>query len=170
MNKAITLLVAGTISFSALAQQESIQMTKQQFLETYENMLNQAEKYAQKGSSMSDELMKKNMSPEDYQEYRNQEQEFAEQLNNDLAQCMGIAPEKLTKAKDSFKPKAMLAVMKQCSAKIPESFTMSSLNFAQEPALSEFGACTQEIMTKETGVSVAKYEKCEAELSGDSDY
>lgn len=47
---------------------------------------------------------------------------------------------------------------------------MTSLNFTQEPALAEFSACTQKIMTKETGIPTAKYEKCEAELSGDNDY
>lgn len=170
MNKAITLLVAGALSFSASAKQESIKMTKQQFLETYENMLNQAEEYAQKGRSMSEEMMKKNMSAEDYKNYKDQEAEFEKQSNNQLAKCIGIAPEKLAKAKDTFKPKAMLTVMKQCSSKIPDSFTVTSLNFTQEPALSEFGACTQEIMTKDTGISVAKYEKCEAKLSGENDY
>jgi hypothetical protein len=170
VKKIITLLVTGAISFSAIAQQESIPMTKQQFLETYENMLNQSENYAQKGSSMSDEIMKKNMSAEDYSKYKSQEAEFKKQHSNELAKCIGISPEKLAKAKDGFKPKAMLGVMKQCSSKIPESFNMTSLNFTQEPALAEFGACTQEIMTKETGIPVAKYEKCEAELSGANDY
>lgn len=168
MKKIITLLAACAISFSATAQQESILMTKQQFLETYENMLNQAEKYTQKGSSMSDEIMKKKMSAEDYKKYKVQEEEFEKQHVNELAECIGIAPEKLAKAKDAFKPKAMLGVIKQCSSKIPESFSMTSLDFNQDPALAEFGACTQEVITKETGISVAKYEKCEAKLSGDN--
>jgi hypothetical protein len=170
MKKIITLLVAGTISISVNAQQESISMTKQQFLDIYENMLNQAEKLSQKGSSMSDETMKKNMSAEDYRNYKDQEEELEKQKINELAECIGIAPEKLVKAKDAFQPKTMLDVMKQCSSTIPESFNMSSLDFTQEPALAEFGSCTQAAMTKETGVPVAKYEKCEAELSGDSDY
>jgi hypothetical protein len=170
MKKIITLLVAGSISFSATAQQESIPMTKQQFLQTYENMLNQAEEYAQKGSSMSDEMMKKKMSAEDYSRYKDEEKEFEKQHDKELAKCVGIAPEKLAKAKDSFKPKAMLVVMKQCSSKIPESFNMTSLDFTEEPALADFSDCTQEIMTKQTGIPVAKYEKCDAELSGDNDY
>ena len=170
MKKIITLLVAGTISFSATAQQESIPMTKQQFLQTYENMLSQADKFAQKGSSMSDEMMKKNMSAEDYRNYKDEEEEFEKQHNSELAKCIGIAPETLAKAKDAFQPKAMLDVMKQCSSAIPESFNMTSMDFTQEPALAEFSACTQKAMTKETGIPVAKYEKCDAELSGDSDY
>lgn len=76
MKKIITLLVVGTISLSATAQQESIPMTKQQFLETYENMVSQDKKYAQKGSSMSDEIMKKRLSTEDYSNYKDEEEEF----------------------------------------------------------------------------------------------
>lgn len=170
MKKIITLLVTGAISFSAIAQQESIPMTKQQFLETNENMLNQAEKYAEKGSSMSDAVMKKNMSAENYSKYKVQEEEFEKQNNKELAECIGIAPDKLAKAKAAFKPKAMLGVMKQCSSKIPEHFNMTSLDFTQEPALAEFSACIQEIITKETGIPAAKYKKCEAELSGDNAY
>ena len=170
MKKIIILLVAGTISFSATAQQESIPMTKQQFLQTYENILNQAEKLAQKGSSMSDEIMKKNMSADDYKNYKDEEEAFEKQNDIELAKCIGITPEKLAKAKDELQPKVVLGVMKQCSSAIPASFNMTSMDFTQEPALAKFNACTQEVMTKETGIPVAKYQKCEAKLSGDSDY
>ncbi len=170
MKKILTLLVAGGISLSATAQQESIQMTKQQFLQTYENMLNRADEFAQEDNSMADEIMKKNMSAEDYKQYKAEEEEFEKQQNIELAKCTGIAPEKLAKAKEAFKPTAMLAIVKQCSSKIPESFNMTSLDFNKDPVLAEFRACTLEIMTKETGIPVAKYEKCEAELSGDDDY
>ena len=170
MKKIITLLVAGSISFSVIAQQASIPMTKHQFLETYEKMLNQAEKFSQKGSSISDEIMKKNMSPEDYGNYKDEEEEIEKQHTSELAKCIGIAPMRLAKAKQTFQPKAMLDVMKQCSSKIPESFNMTSMDFTQEPALAEFSACTEDVMTKKTGIPVAKYKKCEAELSGDSDY
>jgi hypothetical protein len=167
MKKIITLLVAGTLSFSVTAQQESIPMTKKQFLDTYENMLNQAEKNSETGCSRTDEVMKKNMPSEDYQKYKNQAKESEQRHNNKLAKCIGITPEKLAKAKEKFKPKAMLIVMKQCSSNIPASFSMTSLDFTKEPALADFGACTQELITKESGISAAKYATCDSELSGD---
>ncbi len=161
----ILFIAAGLSTGTAIAQNDTMQMNKKQFVALYENAL-QARKSMPAGG-MAEEMMRKNLSPEQFEQWKKEEKMFKQEQNQTLADCAGISVDKLNELEEKMTPEFQLSLMKQCSNKLPELINVGASNLHEAPELAEFSACTESLVSKKFGVSAKKIEACRMEFEGE---
>jgi len=137
-------------------------MTKQEFINNQIKMFKQLEEMQSQMSNQTDEIMKAKMPPEEYERFK-QENEVAEQEEiKEAADCLGVSTEKLKAITDNIDSKTLVAAVDACSSNLPESITISGMDWTQVPGLAEYNRCNEEFIAKKSGVPLEKYKKCAA--------
>jgi len=155
----LTLTLFSCVAFS----QSEITMTKQEFIDNQIKMFGQLEARQSEISAQTDELMKSKMSPEEYERFKKENDLAEDKQLAEAAGCLGISTEKLESITKELDSTALLQAVEACSSKLPESITISGVNWAQVPGLADYNKCNEEFIAKKSGVPLEQYKKCAAQ-------
>ena len=159
MRKMSVLVIAASLSVGfAIAQGDATKITKEQFIAMYENAIKS--KSSNSTASMAEEMMRKNLSPDQFADWKKSEKSLRQEENKIIANCAGISLGKFNELEEKITPSVQLSLFKQCSDKLPNSISLGSLGMDQSPELSEFNACVESLASKKFGVSIKKLETC----------
>lgn len=165
MKSTLALIVAGLVSSSAIGQSANMEMTKQQFLDIYENAAANQDKIAEY-QHQNKQRLKDQMPPDVYEQMVAEETEIEKKRKEKIASCAGVSLEKLEQTEENVTPKAMLSLVKQCSNTLPDTIPASeNMDWSRNPALADFIDCTDVAVKKEYGLSLKKLNQCESDLS-----
>lgn len=161
MRTLLATIVLMSVSFVALSQSE-ITLTKQEFIDNQLEMFSQLDAIQTKASADTEQMMKSKMAPEAYEEYQ-KEKDVAEQEEMKLAaDCLGISVEKMESITTSIDSAVLVEATNLCSAKLPDSITISGMDWTDNASLAEYNSCNEQFIADKSGVPLEKYKECAA--------
>lgn len=157
----VAMMIVASLFLSApLDAQTELNFTRQQFVDTQLQMLENIDQAASEAQSARDEILKKNLPPEEYQRLKQEDARLANEEQIAAAKCLGIEIDEIGEIEEKVGPKFQIEVVKACASLLPDSFTLSGVDFASAPALAEYSNCTVERTAKELGFPLEKFAQC----------
>ena len=163
MKKKSLIYLCFTLVASTCVYAQEMTLSKEQFLQMTDQMLSRSEELKAQMQSNTDAQMKQHLSEEQYQQYKADEKMMREEENAQLADCLGISESKLESIKAKVTPQVIGTAVKDCSSKLPNTITMSTLDWSSNPELTDFNACTEEKIADKANVSLAKFQQCSSQ-------
>jgi len=69
----------------------------------------------------------------------------------------------LESVKEKITPQIIGTAVKDCSGKLPDTITMSTLEWSSNPELTNSNACTEKKIAEKANVSLTKFQQCSSQ-------
>jgi len=169
INKYKTLLIILAVSLhtiSANAQESELSaqaqvMSKQQFLEMYNNLLKQSGEYQKNAEQRNAQMMKQKLGEEEFVKYQADLEAMKAARTSEFAKCLGVSDKKVESFVDDLGTDFQLNTVSQCSSKLPENIKMTSLaDIADNADLLDFSVCMEDLASNAIGIPKENLKKC----------
>ena len=154
------ILVNILVGLGQVHAQTDLTMTRDEFVESQLNMMEQAKVIQQEMASRSDDMMKDKMSAEAYTEYKQDTERKQKQQEREVANCLGIPPENMAELSARVGPDFQITVIKKCSGKLPPTINLEGLDWTSNKDFLEYKRCAEALVAKEVGVPADRLEEC----------
>lgn len=154
----LTILLTSSSAFS----QSEITLTKQEFIDHQVKMFGQLDANQAQAIAQKDEMMKSQLSKEAYAEYKKEDAAVEQEELKAAADCLGISTKKLESITNSIGSAALVEAANACSKMLPESITISGMDWSSTPSLAEYNSCNEQFIAEKSGVPLEKYKQCAA--------
>jgi len=152
-----------SLSYTHAQTPPAMEVSKQQFIDM---SLNMAEKAAEMQTNMKSEQRKKlreQLGEEEFAKFDAENKAAELDAEKGLAECLGITHSKLKSFEKSMGVDFQVQAIEQCKSKLPEKVDMSGgIDPFQNPKLSSYVACMEELAVEQTGVPAARIKSCAA--------
>lgn len=125
-------------------------------------MYSQFDEMQEKMGAQNDEMMKSKMSPEDYEQFKKENDSAKQEELKAAADCLGISTEKVESITESIDSATLIEAANVCSSSLPESITISGMDWSKVQGLAEYNSCNEKFIAKKSGVPIEKYKECAA--------
>lgn len=156
--KNITAVIISIIGISSANAQQA--MSKQEFIDTQLRMVASAKQMQEDLGKRNRKMLKESLPKEDYERMMADEAQYEAEAKARTAECLNISEQELEAYENSFDTEFQLELINSCSAALPETITMNSMDWSENADLSEFQACTATEISKKTNISQKKLSEC----------
>ena len=138
------------LSYTAHAQQTSI--SKQEFVDTQINATRQAQEAEQQREKRNIDMLKKALPAKDFEKMMADEAAAEEKEKTRMAKCLGISEADFKGHEESFNTEFQIELIQTCAAELPETISIKSNDWGNNPDLAGFQACAEAQIAKRTQI------------------